>query len=42
MPTQNPQGLERSFLAAGAVTQGDGTVKIYRGGADTVICVGTR
>lgn len=28
-------------FTCGAVPEDDGTVKIYRGGADTVMCVGT-
>jgi predicted GH43/DUF377 family glycosyl hydrolase len=38
-----PRKFDRRYVvfACGAIPEEDGTVKIYRGGADSVMCVGT-
>lgn len=38
---ESSDGVHNVVFCCGAVAEDDGTVKIYWGGADTVMCVGT-
>ena len=43
MPTEAERDgyVPNVVFTCGAIPEGDGTVKVYWGGADTVMCVGT-